>query len=155
MLFAGGIKFFVDGKEHHAGDKHVWHGALLQDLPNLAFIFGYTNAPWTLGADAASQLFVRLLKGLRKRGVASMVPRIEDSRSVKEVPWLDLNSSYIKAAVEHRVLPKGGDIGPWKPRGNFLQDYMHARWGDITTGLQFYPIRPAQKEEGPNDAIPN
>ncbi|KAK9357574.1 hypothetical protein V1504DRAFT_442742 [Lipomyces starkeyi] len=87
MLFPGGTKFFVDGEEHHIKDKHTWHGALLQDLPNLTFIFGYTNA---------------------------------HSRSVKEVPWLNLNSSYIKSALEHQVLPKGGDIGPWKPKSKYF-----------------------------------
>ena len=142
LLFAGGVKLFVDGKEHHPGEKHTWHGAMLQDLPNLAFIFGYTNAPWTLGADSAAKLFVRLLKNLRKRGMTSMIPKIGDSKSVKEVPWLDISATYVKTALVHQVLPKGGDIGPWKPRTNYFQDYTHAKWGDITTDLQLYRINP-------------
>lgn len=137
IQLGGGMKLFVDGKPHSIGDKFVWRGALLQDIPNLAFVFGYTNASWTLGADATAQLWVRLLKGAKTKGQTSFVPRVGEKEGVLPAQLLNLNSTYIKAAEKSGVLPKGGDRGPWVPRSVWLKDIWHARYGDIVTGLQF------------------
>ena len=112
----------------------------MQDLPNLTFIFGYTNASWTLGADATAQLWVRLLKQLKAKGMSSVVPRVNEKEGVAEVPLLNLNSGYIKAAAEAKTLPKGGDRGPWVPRSSYFKDIWFAKFGDISTGLQFNRI---------------
>lgn len=137
IQIGGGMKVFVDGKPQTIGDKFIWRGALLQDIPNLAFVFGYTNASWTLGADATAQLWVRLMKGAKARGQGSFIPRVGEKEGVLPAPLLNLNSTYIKAAVKDGNLPKGGDRGPWLPRSVWLKDIWHARYGDITTGLQF------------------
>ena len=120
--------------------KYIWRGALLQDLPNLTFVFGYTNASWTLGADATAQLWIRILKQMKAKGMSSVVPRVDEKAGLLEVPLLNLNSSYIKAAEQERTMPKGGDRGPWIPRNSYLKDIWHAKFGDIQTGLQFYRV---------------
>jgi cation diffusion facilitator CzcD-associated flavoprotein CzcO len=137
VQMCGNTNVSVNGEEIRIADKFLWRGAMLQDVPNLAFIFGYTNASWTLGSDAAARLFVRLLKNLRKQGVTSVVPRINDPGSVKQVEMMDLSSSYIQAALERKQIPKGGDVAPWKPRRTYFVDSWFASFGDITTGLTF------------------
>jgi cation diffusion facilitator CzcD-associated flavoprotein CzcO len=133
----GNATLSVDGQQVSIGDKFVWRGSMLQDIPNLAFIFGYTNASWTLGSDATARLFVRLLKSMKKRGVTSVVPSIADPNSVKGVEMLNLSSSYIKAAVEKKQFSKAGDVAPWKPRRTYFVDSWFASFGDIATGLVF------------------
>ncbi|KIW32103.1 uncharacterized protein PV07_03673 [Cladophialophora immunda] len=140
ILFGGGASVSVDGEPYQMNRKFIWRGALLQDLPNFTFIFGYTNASWTLGADATAQLWVRLLKEMKAKNMTSMIPRVNEKEQVAEVPLLNLNSSYIKAAQEADTLPKGGDRGPWVPRSSYLRDIWHAKFGDIRTGLQFNRI---------------
>lgn len=140
IRFGGGAKLFVDGEPYQINQKYVWRGALLQDLPNFAFVFGYTDASWTLGADAAAQLWVRLLKAARAKNMTSMVARVGEKEEVLEKPLLNLNSSYIKAAEQDNALPKGGDRGPWVFRTSYLKDIWHAKFGDIQTGLQFYRV---------------
>ncbi|RMZ85842.1 hypothetical protein DV737_g407, partial [Chaetothyriales sp. CBS 132003] len=129
----------VDGTRIRTGNKFVWKGALLQDVPNFAFIFGYTNASWTLGADATAQLFVRLIKAADERGATSVTPHLDEttSHTVKSVPALNLSSTYIAKAAERGDLPKVGDSGPWVPRSNYFRDYWNSRWGDLSNGLQF------------------
>ncbi|RMZ88348.1 hypothetical protein DV736_g4417, partial [Chaetothyriales sp. CBS 134916] len=129
----------VDGTPVRYGQKFVWKGALVQDVPNFAFIFGYTNASWTLGADATAQLFVRLVKATAERGATSVTPHLDDSiaHTVKSVPTLNLNSTYIAKAIERGDLPKVGHSGPWIPRSNYFRDYWNSRWGDLSNGLQF------------------
>ncbi|ETI22317.1 hypothetical protein G647_06391 [Cladophialophora carrionii CBS 160.54] len=140
IQFGGNASVSVDGEPYHMNQKYIWRGALLQDLPNFTFIFGYTNASWTLGADATAQLWVRLLKQMKAKGMSSMVPRLNENDGVMEAPLLNLKSSYIKAAEEANTLPKGGDRGPWVPRSTYLKDIWHAKFGDISTGLQFNRI---------------
>lgn len=137
IQFGGGASVLVDNEPYPMNQKYTWHGALLQDLPNFTFVFGYTSASWTLGADATAQLWVRLLKQMKAKGMSNMTPRLNEADKVVEVPFLNLNSSYIKAAEEAGGMPKGGDRGPWVPRSSYLKDIWHAKFGDISTGLQF------------------
>ncbi|KEF58237.1 uncharacterized protein A1O9_06163 [Exophiala aquamarina CBS 119918] len=141
VQFGGAIKLSVDGTPVNVPDKFIWRGIMLQDVPNLAFVFGYTNQSWTLGADAAAQLWVRLLKRAHSRGMNSAIPRVDAKDGVREKFIMDLlSSSYAKAAKEANVLPKGGDRGPWLPRRLWLKDILHAKYGDISTGLQLVRI---------------
>lgn len=140
MLLFGKIRIVVDGKQVNYSDKFVWKGAALQDVPNLFFVFGYTNASWTLGADTTTLLFMQVLKEMRKRGAQSVVPTLEKTESVKEVPFLNLSSNYIQQAAKERRLPKTGDVAPWKPRSGYIQDRLSLAWGSgVMAGLRFDP----------------
>lgn len=44
LLIAGGIKIIVDGSEYHIGDNFLWKYAMMGNLPNAAFAFGYVDA---------------------------------------------------------------------------------------------------------------
>lgn len=138
IQMAGGISPIVDKKTINIGDKFIWKGMMLQDLPNAAFVIGYTNASWTLGADAAAQHFIRLVNHMRKEGKTSAVPRVTNKEELQVMPVLNLNSTYVKKATDR--LPKVADKGPWKNRRNYFSDLMEAKIGDISTGLQFYSV---------------
>lgn len=137
MQIGGGSQLFVDNEPINVADKFIWRGVMLQDVPNLCIIFGYTNASWTLAADVTCQLFTRMLKHAKTKGMTSMVPVIANPNDVQQVPFLNLNSTYIKSAVERGVIPKAGNVGPWVPRSNWFVDRWNASWGDINTGMQF------------------
>ena len=132
---AGGAEFSVDGKKINVPDKFLWKGVMLQDLPNAAFVVGYTNASWTLGADATAQLLTRLMNVMHSKGVVAAVPRLEHPELMKSTPMLNLNSTYIQRAFH--VMPKSGE-GQWAPRSNYFTDSREAKKGDIQSGLQFY-----------------
>jgi cation diffusion facilitator CzcD-associated flavoprotein CzcO len=55
MQTLGGMQLDVDGQPRVMGELVTYKGVLLQDTPNFACIFGYTNAPWTLKADLAAK----------------------------------------------------------------------------------------------------
>lgn len=145
ILLAGGARLSIDGKPLNPADKFLWKGAMMQDLPNVAFVVGYTNASWTLGADATAQLIARLLNMMQKKGVVAAVPRLEHPEKMKSVPMLNLNSTYIRKAAG--IMPKAGE-GQWAPRSNYFVDIKEARWGDIVSGLQFYKHQMANGADG-------
>ncbi|KAI9052029.1 hypothetical protein LZ554_004283 [Drepanopeziza brunnea f. sp. 'monogermtubi'] len=135
MQLAGGSRVTVDGAPVNFADKFVWKGVMMQDIPNAALVIGYTNASWTLGADATAVLVCRLLKHMDANKETSAVPRLGRETKITASPMLNLNSTYIEKAKGE--LPKAGDVGPWKPRKNYLTDYWTAGYGSVTDGLQF------------------
>jgi len=136
IFLAGGINFTVDGKPITVGEKFMWKGIMLQDLPNVSFVVGYTNASWTLGAEATAQLVVRLMNDMRKKGYVAAVPRLQNPEDMPSTPFLNLNSTYIKNALS--VMPKVGAVGQWKPRVNYFLDLKEAKFGDIVSDLEFF-----------------
>lgn len=47
----GGLDLTVDSISFELSKKFFWKGAMVQDLLNAAFVVGYVDASWTLGAD--------------------------------------------------------------------------------------------------------
>lgn len=133
MLLGGGARISVDGTPVPLSQKFMWKGALLQDLPNAAFVIGYTNASWTLGADATATLVCRLLKHMQKTGMAIATPRVRGKMS--EEPVLNLSSTYIEKAKG--AIPKAGGNAPWRARKSYFGDMWAAKYGPLTTDLEF------------------
>jgi cation diffusion facilitator CzcD-associated flavoprotein CzcO len=153
MKLAGGVKFTVDGKPIVVGEKFMWKGIMLQDLPNVAFVVGYTNASWTLGAEATAQLVTRLISQMKRNGYEAAVPRLENPAAMPSTPMLNLNSTYIKNALS--LLPKNGSVGQWKPRSNYFLDLKEARWGDIVSDLEFFKAGQRKGEIKKVGALPS
>lgn len=138
LKMIGGAHITVDNVPTPIRDKYLWNGVMLQDLPNMATVIGYTNASWTLGADATALLVCRLLKSMRARGATSAVPRLEGMQGMKSVPALNLTSTYVVKG--ERDLPRAGDRAPWRPRRTYLSDLWGAKFGNITNGLEFETV---------------
>jgi cation diffusion facilitator CzcD-associated flavoprotein CzcO len=132
LRFGGGIRFSVDGQPFKWSDKFAWRAAMLQDVPNLLFLTGYETASWTLGADVSAQLFMRILREMRKQGATMAVPR--PSRPMPDKPMMTLSSTYLKTVRE--VLPKAG-TGVWAAKTNYFADMARAKWGSLGTDLEF------------------
>nr|WP_283938497.1 NAD(P)/FAD-dependent oxidoreductase [Sphingomonas alba] len=126
----GKVRLSVDGKATDPAAAMVYKGMMLSDVPNFMFIFGYTNASWTLKADLTSEYLVRLLKRMdSSRARVAVAPR---NSSVNEVPFLDFTSGYVKRALE--VLPKQGERRPWRLYQNYWLDLLTLRFGKIEDG---------------------
>lgn len=137
LRFAGGMNITVDGMNYEPSEKFVWKGVMLEDLPNAAFVVGYVDASWTLGADATAQTMTRMFNQMKKEGVVEVTPHRNEKerREMKETNLLRLNSTYVTKGKS--VLPKGGDSGQWVPRSNYIRDIFMAWFGDIKTGTEW------------------
>lgn len=137
LKFAGGMKVTVNGKPFDIPEKFTWKGVMLEDLPNAAFVVGYVDASWTLGADATAQMMTRIMKRMKKEGVVEVIPRRseKEKKTMKELSILRLNSTYVKKGKSE--LPKSGDSGQWMPRSYYIKDIMMAWFGDIKTNMEW------------------
>lgn len=129
LQIAGGAAVSVDGKKIDIADKYLWNGVMLQDVPNASFVIGYTNASWTLGADATALFVTRLLKNLESRKMVAATPKMPADATLNQRRLLNLNSTYV--SVAERNLPKAADRGPWQPRDNYLSDYLFSQYGKL------------------------
>lgn len=116
----GGMTLSVDGEPRALHDQMTYKGVLVESLPNLAWIFGYTNAPWTLKSDLAAQYLLRLFRHMDDHGHRVATPRDRED-SALDMGMLDqLQSGYVQRAKE--TLPRQGAKAPWKVLMHYGRD---------------------------------
>ncbi|RYP74756.1 hypothetical protein DL771_002820 [Monosporascus sp. 5C6A] len=135
MKLGGGIEIRVDGAIMPWSNRFIWNGAMIEGVPNMVFMFGYTNNAWTLGADDTAIIMIRLWKYMSRNGVKSAVPLFPNGVPRETERMWQLSSTYAVLAEDR--LPVYGKTGPWKSRTRPPIDYIHARLGDYTSGLHF------------------
>ena len=135
MRLMGGVAIEVDGAPVDIASTTAYKGAMFSDVPNLASIFGYTNASWTLKSDLIAEYVCRLLSHMDRRGYAVCTPRRGDA-TIADDPTLPLSSGYIERA--RHLLFKQGAKKPWRVNQNYALDIMALRFGAIEDGaLEF------------------
>ena len=131
LQLLGGMTVEVDGKPFAMTQTMNYKGVMFKDLPNLAMIFGYTNASWTLKADLSSEYICRLLKHMDTKGLRQCTPQNSDG-TVAEEAFLGLASGYVQRAKN--VLPKQGNKAPWKLYQNYALDLAMLRFAKLEDG---------------------
>jgi hypothetical protein len=143
----GGAEIVVDSKKVDPGKCFTYKGAMLSDVPNMAFVFGYTNASWTLRADLINEYVCRLINYLDMYDLASATPRLGDE-APEPKPFANLNSGYFARA--DNLLPKQTAKAPWKQNQSYAHDMMDLRFGALEDGvLEMKPRR--QRAQAPVD----
>ncbi|MFN8162306.1 MAG: NAD(P)/FAD-dependent oxidoreductase [Solirubrobacterales bacterium] len=147
LLFLGGMRVIIDGKEPDLAKTMTYKGMMLGDFPNFAFTLGYTNASWTLKADLTAEYVCRLLNHMDANGYDQCVPRAGGG-SISEEPLLDFNAGYVLRSIDR--LPKQGSREPWKLRQNYPLDLRTLRYGPLEDGAMRFshsrsPVGPAEK----------
>ena len=145
MLFVGGTQLSVDSEPVDAPSRLAYKGMMLEDVPNFALAFGYTNASWTLKCDLTCDYVCRLLNRLRADGLRQCTPRRRDP-SVETAPLLELTSGYIRRGVDR--FPKQGSKFPWRVRQSYLADWrMLKRQGLDDEAMEFSNPVPVDGDE--------
>jgi cation diffusion facilitator CzcD-associated flavoprotein CzcO len=116
QLFSGVVPT-VDGRPVVLAKHLPYKGIMLSDVPNLAMVFGYTNASWTLRADLVAGWVCRVLNHMDRVGARRCVPRPRPD-DVASDPFVDFSSTYFQRALER--LPKQGARAPWRADQDYL-----------------------------------
>jgi monooxygenase len=111
VLAMGGIPLTVDSEQVRLPDTVAYKGTMLSGVPNFCYVFGYTNASWTLRVGPLCEHFSRLLSYMDARGYDNVRPAVPDP-AMPTRPLLDLSSGYLKRAFDQ--LPRQGTRGPWR-----------------------------------------
>jgi monooxygenase len=141
----GGAELTVDGRAADPATTLSYKGALYSDIPNLASVFGYTNASWTLKADLICGFVCRLLNHMQKRGYDQCMPRNTDP-TVQRLPPVDFSSGYFQRAMDK--LPRQGQRRPWRIYQNYLLDLLALRFASVEDGVLEFAARPGRLGPG-------
>jgi cation diffusion facilitator CzcD-associated flavoprotein CzcO len=134
LVPVGGAKLTVDGQPVDLAKRFIYKGMMYSDVPNLASVFGYTNASWTLKADLVCEYVCRLLNHMDRNGYRVCTPHNGDA-TLQEEPWVNFSSGYIQRALEHQ--PKQGSKRPWKLYQNYALDLLSLRFGRLRDAMVF------------------
>jgi monooxygenase len=132
LQFFGGAAVEVDGQAVELGATRMYRGAMLSDVPNVAFVMGYTNASWTLKCELVCGYVARVLRHMRDHGYTRVTPRRTDP-AVGDQPALELTSGYVRRAAGR--LPTQGTEEPWRLHQDYLRDRRLYRRAPIEDGV--------------------
>jgi cation diffusion facilitator CzcD-associated flavoprotein CzcO len=139
----GGVRLSVDGAAVDLGKTLTYKGAMLSGVPNLASVFGYANASWTLKADLICQYVCRLLNHMEARGYRQCAPRADDAPA-SSAPLIDLEAGHFQRAPGQ--LPRQGLKWPWRWRQDYARDVLALKFGRIADdALRFSPPRASRR----------
>ena len=117
----GDIDFTIDGKPLVFSDTVTYRGTMFTGVPNMAWVFGYFRASWTLRADLIADFVCRLLNHMKEKGARKVMPALRpEDKDMQLLPWIDpenFNPGYLTRSMH--LLPKRGD----KPEWQHTQDY--------------------------------
>ena len=117
----GDIDLAIDGKPLVFSDTVTYRGMMFTGVPNLAWVFGYFRASWTLRADLVGDFVCRLLNHMKEMGARKVTPHLRpEDKEMPLLPWIDsenFNPGYLMRGMH--LLPKRGD----KPEWQHTQDY--------------------------------
>jgi cation diffusion facilitator CzcD-associated flavoprotein CzcO len=137
----GGAEVTIDGQSRPVNQLMMYKSVMVQDVPNLALIVGYTNAPWTLKADIASRYICRLLQHMRRNGLAVATARAPEGMMGDESIFGALNSGYVRRAAES--LPRQGKALPWRVLHNYEVDRVTLLDDPVDDGVLSFTAAPA------------
>ncbi|WP_330457499.1 NAD(P)/FAD-dependent oxidoreductase [Streptomyces sp. NBC_00820] len=150
VQIAGGARLEVDGRPVTTRDHVIYKGVLLDGVPNLAVVLGYTNASWTLKADMACEYVSRLLTHMDERGHTQVVPvATEADRAPESAMGDSLTSGYI--ARGDAVMPRQGTRAPWRIWNNYYRDRRALRRAPVDDPALRFGGRPADRDAGRPD----
>jgi len=117
----GDIAFTIDGRPLVFSDTVTYRVMMFTGVPNMAWVFGYFRASWTLRADLVCDLVCRLLDHMKELGATRVTPTLRpEDADMPILSWIDpenFNPGYPMRSMD--LLPQRGD----KPEWQHSQDY--------------------------------
>ena len=136
----GDIRFVVDGRPLDFAQTMGWRGAMFSGVPNMAWVFGYFRASWTLRADLLSDFVCRLLQHMDARGARVVTPTLRaQDQGMTLKPWVEpenFNPGYIQRGLH--LLPRQGDRPPWQHTQDYWSEKDVIPAIDLDDGALFY-----------------
>ena len=135
LVTLGEMDFVVDGEAVDFSKTWTYKGFAYSGVPNMASVFGYINASWTLRSDLISVYVCRLLNHMTRTHTSKCVPTLRDTDAgMPERPWVDQFSAGYMERVMH-MFPRQGNCEPWINPQNYSRDKKMFRSSPVDDGV--------------------
>ena len=129
----GKIPVTVDGVAVNFADRFWYRDCMFSNVPNLAALFGYLNAGWTLRVDVVCGYLCRLLNQMDRWQARAVIPALPDDHGLAEVDVLgELSSGYLQRA--RTLVPRNATTAPWRINMDYLADRREMAVAPIDDG---------------------
>ncbi|MDX2201408.1 MAG: NAD(P)/FAD-dependent oxidoreductase [Hyphomicrobiaceae bacterium] len=136
----GDMAFAIDGAPLVWSDTVTYRGLMFTGVPNMAWVFGYFRASWTLRTDMVADLVCRLLNHMKDKGVTKVVPQLRPQDSNMPIlPWIDaenFNPGYLLRGMH--LWPKRGDKPEWQHSQDYWTEKNQVPCADLEDGCLVY-----------------
>jgi cation diffusion facilitator CzcD-associated flavoprotein CzcO len=140
MNVLGDIDFTIDGKPLVFSDTVTYRGTMFTGVPNMAWVFGYFRASWTLRADLVADFVCRLLNHMKEKKASKVTPSLRpQDRDMPLLPWIDpenFNPGYVMRGLH--LLPKRGDKPEWQHSQDYWAEKDQLPAADLDDGALVY-----------------
>src|ERR1700754_3622882 len=136
----GNIAFTVDDEPVDFTQRVTYRGIMISGVPNMAYVFGYFRASWTLRADLVSEFVCRLLAHMAEKSASVVVPTLRpEDADMGLLPWMDpenFNAGYVMRSAH--LMFKQGDREPWTHMHEYTQERQMLPAADLDDGTLAY-----------------
>ena len=140
LAVLGDLSLAVDGQDVDPADLVTYRGIMFTGLPNLAYVFGYFRASWTLRADIISDFVCRLLGHMEETGATQVVPELRpEDKELERLLWVDpenFNPGYLMRSVH--LMPKRLDDEHWNWGAEYFEEKELLANADLDDGCLSY-----------------
>jgi monooxygenase len=150
LEIAGGIHISVDGAPVNYGETLTYKGVMASGVPNMASVFGYLAASWTLRADLVATYVCRLLNAMDAKGYSVVLPP-KRAPGTPAYPLFDFTSGYLQRGAS--ILPKQGAAPPWRQSQHYWVDIWRLKWAPVEDGILQFSAAPSAAAANPPQAL--
>jgi len=140
LCVLGDIAFTIDGEPLNFAKTIAYRGMMFVGIPNMAWVFGYFRASWTLRVDLISDFIMRLFKHMDSVGATTVVPEIPEADADMDLlPWVEpenFNPGYLMRSMH--LLPRQGDRDPWRHSQDYWSEKDELPVADLDDGNLIY-----------------
>ncbi len=133
LAVAGKIKLSQEGQPVDLAERFYYKGCMFSNLPNLAVVFGYLNASWTLRADINSDYVCKVLAEMKEKGAEIAVPVLPEDHGLEEDDIFDFSSGYIQRSKH--IMPKNAVAYPWRLNQEYVLDRKRMAEDPVDDGI--------------------
>jgi cation diffusion facilitator CzcD-associated flavoprotein CzcO len=142
LTIGGKIAITLDGKPVDWTEHWFYRGCMFSNVPNLAVVFGYLNASWTLRADNNAEYICRVLNRMQDKRADVAVPYLAEQHDLEEDDIIIYSSGYLQRA--RALMPKSTSELPWRLNQDYLEDCRDFRKRPIDDGVLRFEKVPAE-----------
>jgi cation diffusion facilitator CzcD-associated flavoprotein CzcO len=140
----GGAELSVDRRSVDMSKALAYKGVMLSGVPNMASVFGYINASWTLKADLICTYVCRLLNRMDSKGMRQVTP--QSRGEIAAAPFVEkFTPGYMERALAD--WPKQGSKAPWRVYQNYIRDAISLKWSPVDNEALEFSNPPAVRAQ--------
>ncbi|WP_420381710.1 flavin-containing monooxygenase [Novosphingobium sp.] len=141
VTMAGKIAMRLDGVPIDWSQHYYYKACMFSNVPNLAAVFGYLNASWTLRADIVADYICRLINLMAARGATIATPVLPADHGLIDEEAFDLSSGYISRA--RHLMPRSASDMRWRLNQDYMRDRVWMKRDPVDDGVLRFDRAPA------------